>query len=169
MTGIMIIASLLHFMNGEHQETKLIGQLDNFFNFDHYILLMNPSADINRFIRTEWTPQSLFVLRNNDDNVTELEILERTNSKNTFVVVVPGSGNFESIFDLLRRIKKIQQFQVKIGIFFQEFVSIDDLRKLFEWCKEQLLVDIFAATYADVIELAGHVRSLNIIRLENLM
>lgn len=42
---------------------------------------------------------------------------------------------------------------MKIGIFFPHFASTEDLQTLFEWCKKQLIVNIFAATNAYSSEL----------------
>lgn len=40
------------------------------------------------------------------------------------------------------------QGNMKIGIFFSHFASSEYLQTLFEWCREQLIVNIFVALYA---------------------
>lgn len=155
MARILIIASLVQALSGEYQEMKLISQLSNFFKFDHHIYLLHASADDERFInRNESTPRSLLTFKSVDDvgSKVQTEML----SKNTFFIIAPGDTEFVRNSTLLHRIKKIQRLQtsMKIGIFFSTVASSEDLRKLFEWCKEQLIVNVFAATYID--------RSLNV-------
>lgn len=149
---VVTMINLFPIICGEYQ--KLIIELNNFFNFDQNIFILDSTADINSFIITrpdKFTPQSLYVFDSIDENFTELDRLTRVSSKNTFTIVVSVYSDYESCVILLKRIKKIQRLQtnMKIGMFFPHFISTEKLHKLFGWCKEHLIVNIFAATYPD--------------------
>lgn len=140
---------------GEYQEQQLISELNKFFNFDHNILFLDTTVDINRFIytkvRRKFTPTSLYTFEIVDGNITGMVNLTKINSKNTFLIVSPNGSNYERNLNLLTKIKKIQRLQLKmkIGLFFQEIVSSEDLRKIFEWSWKHRIINIFAATYVD--------------------
>src|ERR1700761_7889418 len=106
MLSIVNISSLLlPIICGVHQELKLIRDLNDFFNFDHNILLLDSSIDTTCFVDGESTPKSLYVFESDNDNITELESLTEINSKNTFMVVVPGSSDFDiNLLDLVYKI-----------------------------------------------------------------
>lgn len=151
MTGVDAIISLLSIFLVEYQEVKLISELNKNFNFDHNVLLLDSSVDINSFIDTrEVIPRSLYVFQSVDGKIIGLDSVTNITSKNTFMIVVPDGSNFDNNLNLLQQIKKIQKLHInmKIGIFFPHFASMDDLKTMFEWCKEQLIVNIFAACYA---------------------
>lgn len=151
MTGVDTIVSLLSIFLVEYQEVKLISELNKIFNFDHNVFLLDSSVNTNRFIDTrEVIPRSLYVFQNVDGKITGLESVTNITSKNTFMIVVPEGANFDNNLNLFQQIKKIQKLQInmKIGIFFPHFASVDDLKTLFEWCKKQLIVNIFAVFYA---------------------
>lgn len=143
---VIMMLSLLPCVIGEHQEMRLIAELNNVFNFDHHIFLLDRTTDVDRFVNiTELTPKSLLVFDGNNDNEIGLEI----QSKNTFMIVVPCSCEFDRNIDLLHRLKNIQRLQIhmKIGIYYPELASTEELQKMFDWCREQLIINIFAATY----------------------
>lgn len=133
----------------QYEESKLINKLNNFFKFDHNIVLLDSLEDANRFANMGGiVPQSFYVFkRTKDNNITGLEKLTEIRSKNTFTIVLLENGTFQSNLNFLHQFKTIQRLHVnmKIGIFFSQFVSINDLRHLFEWCKEHLIIKIFAA------------------------
>lgn len=137
-----------------YQEGKLIRQLNNHFNFDHNIFLLNTSADVNRFVdptcNREFTPQSWYdVSGNTDDHLTELASLTNATSTNPFVIVVPESSKFANNLDLLNRMKRIQRVRLdmKFGVFFRQTASTEDVRELFEWSWKNRIINIFAVTY----------------------
>lgn len=143
------VLTLLHLLPVIHpQELLLISQLNHFFNFDHNVLLLDASADIHRFInKRQDTPQSVYVFNSMGDNVTGLENLKKISSKNTFLIVVPVSVNFESNLKLLTQLKKVQRLKknMKVGMFFSEYISIENLEKLFQWFWNHKIINIFAA------------------------
>lgn len=51
---------------------------------------------------------------------------------------------------------------MKIGLFFRHTVYSADLRKIFEWFRRQRIVNIFAATYPEVIQESGENRSFSV-------
>lgn len=155
------------------QEIKLINQLNDFYSFDHNVFLLDSATDMNCFVNTrtqeeftEFTPQSLYVLKNVGDNITGLETLNKIKSKNTFIIVVPQSSEFKDNFKLLAQLKKIQRLQIsmKIGVFFSHIVASDNLQSLFQWFWKNQIINIFAAfhSYDDVIRVSSAESSLNI-------
>lgn len=148
---VVIIVSLSTIVCGKNPESELISELSNFFDFDHNIFLLQSSVDINRFIgAAELTPRTIFVIEDlNGNNNTEMETVKEIRSKNTFVIAALYGTSFDENLELFKQLKTLQQLKlnIKIGIFFQQFVSADDIRKLFEWCKEELIYLVFAATY----------------------
>lgn len=133
----------------EYQELVLISQLNDAFNFDHNIFLMHSSADIGHFVsstdQVNYTPRCLFIF--DEGSTAALEIFEHRTGKKELLIVVPTSSNFDSNLTLLSFVKKIQLLNVnlKIGIFFSHFVTSDDLQKLFEWCWNHRIINIFTA------------------------
>src|ERR1700761_210545 len=127
MLSIVNISSLLlPIICGVHQELKLIRDLNDFFNFDHNILLLDSSIDTTCFVDGESTPKSLYVFESANDNVTGLESLTEITSKNTFMVVVTGSSKLDN--NLMNLVEEIQKLQIdmKIGVFFANFASQKD-------------------------------------------
>lgn len=141
--------TLLHLLPViQPQELLLITQLNYFFTFDHNVFLLDASADIHRFVnKRPDTPQSVYVFNSMSDNVTGLENLKKISSKNTFLIVVPASVNFENNLKLLTQVKKVQRLKknMKVGVFFTDYVSIENLRKLFQWFWNHKIINIFAA------------------------
>src|ERR1700743_2932932 len=77
--------------------------------------------------KDENIPQSLYIFRRAADNITGLNTRTRIESKNTFLIVVLESGEFQTNLDFLHQLKRIQRLQtkMKIGMFFSsQFVSI---------------------------------------------
>lgn len=174
MTGFLKMMSLTSIVCNEYRELKLINELNNFYNFDHNIFIVDSSRDINCFINTrtwgEGIPQSFYVLNSASDNISEIASLKKLNSKNTLLIVVPQNSEFENNLNLLHRFRNIRdvtersQLTIKIGMIFPDYVSRDNLLKLFGWCKEHLIINIFAAIYfhPDGVEESTAERSLNI-------
>lgn len=61
----------------------------------------------------------------------------------------------ESYIGIMNQIVRIQASyerlyrNMKIGVFFQRFVTEKDLQKLFEWCWERGIINIFVASFVD--------------------
>lgn len=148
MSSIVAIISLLPIIC-VHQEIKLINELNNFFKFDYNIFLLDSSADLECFIHRENTPKSFYVLEDNNNDTTGLEKLKEMKSKNPFMIVVTGSSKFKINLKLLTQLQGAQRLQsnTKIGVFFSH-LSMEDLKKFFQWCKKHLIINIFAATYS---------------------
>lgn len=159
---IETIVILLPIICNGYPEMDVISRLTDYFNFDHHLLLLNSTADANSFIN-RFTPQTLYVLRD-DDDVTGLENVKEINSKNTFMIIASDTSKFKH--NLLLGIKNIQRLQsnMKIGVFFSQCLSTQDLYNFFEWCKDHQIVNIFAATYLSLDNIQGSCseRPLNI-------
>lgn len=139
-----------------HQEVKLINQLNNFFDFDHNILLLDSSIDYNRYvhgsdsIKDNYTPQSLYNFEWINNSIVGLESLKKIRSKNTFLIVVPASSQSEGNIKLFARIKSIQRLNIymKIGVFFPDLASTHSIEKMFRLCwDEHRMLNVFAAFY----------------------
>lgn len=137
---------------GEYKELKLIRQLHTLFNFDHIVYLLHPTVDINCLVngktQDDIIPQSLFVLNGNSNKIAELESFTELKSKRPLMIVILESPNIDLNSNLLHHMKEIQSRQVnlKIGLFLSHLTTMQDLQKLFRWCKEHQIVNIFAAT-----------------------
>lgn len=142
------IINLLSVIYPEYQDIGIIGQLNSFFNFDHNILLLHSSADINLFINTKLeTPRSVYVFKSSDVNYTGLEGIMDIKSKNSFLIVAPE--NFDHGLNFIFRIREIQNLMtMKIGVFFSHFLSSEDLHNFFELCWTHGIINIFAAFHA---------------------
>lgn len=146
---VVLIMTLVHLICCENPELKLIRELNDFFSFDHNLFLLEASVDTNRFISsTGQAPQAIYVFNNViSGTIAELETVTEISSKNIFTLVALSDSSFERNLNFFGRLKNIQRLQkkMKIGIFFPQLSSMDDLSELFEWCKENLIVNIFAA------------------------
>lgn len=161
---VVLFVSLLPVIScSGDQAKKLIGELNHHFNFDHDIFLKESTADIVHYmdINSE-TPQTIYVQVAQEDNTTSIT---KISSKNTFLIVILESSTIKQSYDFLEYVKTIQQIQIsmKIGVFFRQAASIDDVRTLFEWCKKHLVVNVFAAsswidegTEATEVEIGDH-------------
>lgn len=140
----------------QYQEYILINELNDYYKFDHNIFLLGSSVDPDRFVNLSFiatkqfksTPQSLYVFEDGRNNIKGLETLTAAiKSKNTFLIVSPDQANFNENLILLTQIKEIQRLNInmKIGVFFSDTISIDDLKKLLEWCWKQRIINIFTA------------------------
>jgi len=116
-------------------------------------------VDINRFISSKnavkQTPQTVYVFKDFNQSITQSVFVTKIWSKNTFTSIALVGSSFDrnhAIFEQLRAILRLQ-FNMKIGIFFKQTVLEDDLNELFKWCKENLIVHVFAASYASVTEM----------------
>lgn len=146
----MNITAILGILPLISQEVQLINGLNNFFNFDHNIFLVETSKDINQFISNGKYPKSLYFFDSTSNNISVLQGLTEIRSKNNFMIVVPGSFQaFSRNINLLNRINEIQRLDInmKIGMFFPQYAAMEDLQKLFEWCRNNLMAYVFAATY----------------------
>ncbi len=159
--GIEAILGILPLIS---QEASLICDLNNYFKFDHNVLLLDSSAVTDHFIGCGSSPKSVYVFESANGNVTGLESLREIKSKNTFTIVVPGSSTFEENLNLLKKVRRIHRLDkdMKLGLFFQYFTSLDELRTHFQWLKDQLIVNVFAAAYLEAIESTWSEGSLNI-------
>lgn len=154
MTAIGAIIDVLSVVsNITYQELLLINQLNNFFNFDHNVFLLDSSVDANRFIRIRedknFTPQSLFIFQS-ADNFTNLESLKEIKAKNIFLILAPKCVSFQRNVNLLGQVKTIQRLniQMKIGVFFSHTDSKEDKQELLQWCWNNRIINIFVATYS---------------------
>lgn len=159
--GVVIIVCLLTIVCGEtHPELKLISELNNYFDFDHNNFLLESSVDIDRFISAGGpTPRTIYAFKDVNENTAEVDTLQEIRGKNTFTIVALDGSSFDRSFEFFKQFNDsiIQplQFNIKIGIFFQQFVSADNLRKLFEWCKEEPIAHVFAASYVQLEGMEG--------------
>lgn len=92
LTTVLILVPIIC---GDNREQKLIGQLNELFNFDHNIFLLNSSVDIDRFVngrsRGECTPKSVYVFKIIDDDITGLDALTEIKSSRSLLPRLPNS------------------------------------------------------------------------------
>lgn len=159
--GITTLVTLMPLIS---QEVKLIGELNGFFHYDNCFFLLDSSAEIDNFISCSASCPQIFFVFENRDSLRGLEGLKKVQSKNTFMIVALLSSAFDENVKLLKRVKRLQRrdLNMKIGIFFQQFTSMEDIGQLFQWCKNNQIVHVFAATYTDPIDVRSGERSLNV-------
>lgn len=146
--AIAAVANVLSVLRPDFQELELINQMNSFFNFDHNVFLLDSVAG-NSFLNTKsnfTAPQSIHYFDSVDDNLIGLENLKEIKSKNTFVIVVLASSKFENNVNIRSRIKEIQRLNMKIGVFFMQSASSEDLEKLFKWCWKNKIINLFVTT-----------------------
>lgn len=155
MASVVRIINLLPIIICEYQQLTLINRLNEFLNFDHNVFLLENSAtvEINCFMKNyksadEYTPQSHYIFGSADDNITGWA--SHIESKNTLMIVVFDTFDFDSNINLLNKIHRVGSINIKFGVFFLQIISNENLLKLFKWCWEYRLMNIFAATYTEV-------------------
>lgn len=137
-----------------YKQKELIGQLTAHFKFDHNIFVFSPSLLVNSteyFLNTsDFTPRSWLTLNTTqirqDENFTDDIKIE---SNHAFMIVVPEIADFDSNFTIMSEVKVIQRRQIhmKIGIFLANVTPTENLLKFFDWCKRELIVNIFVASF----------------------
>lgn len=112
MSLALRILNLLPIVTCEYRELRLINQLNELFNFDHNVFLLESSVTVhsNCFINLQpeccARPQSLHVFGNvNDKNITEWT--NHIDSKNTFIIVAFDTYHFESNVNLMEKIHRV--------------------------------------------------------------
>lgn len=144
---VVLIVSLLQLINcRENPAKKLISKLNHYFDFDHNIFLEDSPSNIARYLDTNCeTPRTIHVFKSvQEGNIPSItQIL----SKNTFLIAILGSSTIEQNYDFLQYVNTIQRIPIsmKIGVFFRQVTSIDNVRILFTWCKEHHVANVFAA------------------------
>lgn len=130
---------------------NLINKLNNFYCFDHNLMLMESTSIADQFINTpvsaielnSYVPQTLYVI---NDISGEIKINPIRRSKNTFMIIGLKSTNLEKNIIFMTKIKDFQRVNVnlKIGLFFSQSLPTSDyLLQLFEWCWQNSIVHIF--------------------------
>lgn len=167
---IILTIALLSTVRPQYQELELISQLNNFFIFDHNVFLLDSSTDFDRYILTKSiglnsttndgykdTPKSIYIFQVLENNITGLENLVEIKSKNTFLIIALGSSNFERNLQFLTQVKLIKRLNInmKIGMFFSDISSSDNVQQLFTWCWNNHIVHIFTAFYSNSEQIEG--------------
>lgn len=168
MAVITLIILLVPLVSATYVERKLIGELNDHFNIDHNLFLLDTSVNLNRFINSEaqprnCIPQSVVIFRCDQvEDASGIEFLDNPKAKNELLIVTSSATTYNSNLSLLLRIKAIQRrrLNIKIGLFFSHFVS-DDLHQLFNWAFKNRIINIFAATLIN-IDYRGMGRKVNI-------
>lgn len=127
----------------------LINSLNDFYRFDHLILLADSSIDLNQFISLnggiQLTPQTIYTF----DNRSEQTTLHAITSRNTLLIVVIDSVTFEhepKSLALIKSMRKPYDVDIKIGVFFtQHMTSLNVTEQLFRWSWTVGIVNIFSA------------------------
>lgn len=144
---IHVVVGVLNLLS---QESRLINELNNCFEFDQNIFLVDASADFDHFVRNGNQSQSLFTINRGDEvsNAYVESILE-IQSKNVFTIVVSESSSIGRNLHLLNRIAVMQDFyqNMKVGMFFSNITSMADVRGHFLWFRKNLIVNAFLAAY----------------------
>lgn len=149
---IVTVLSIICGVEGSNQELEqqLISALNDFFKFDHNLFVIEESSANHFFNAANQVPRTIFTFKNNErDNFTVLERLTEIHSKNTLLIIILDGSSLYKNAAFLIRFKSLQRLQtsMKIGLFFTQLVSLEDIKQLFQWCNESLIVNIFVAFY----------------------
>ncbi|XP_037049033.1 uncharacterized protein LOC119083419 [Bradysia coprophila] len=142
----------------QQQEIVLINRLNDFFKFDHNIFLIDSSVDAERFMhpvnQRDIVPISSYRFKfRGDEGIEGLDRLTRIDSKYPLMIIVVGSGALEGNGNssLPARFVQMHRLQrnMKIGFFISRpFAGDGVLQKLFRWCWNHGLTNIFVATFS---------------------
>lgn len=149
---ILNILSTVHF---QYQERELIGELNEFFDFDHNIFLLESTSYHHRYIcmssnnggsDDQCVPQTVLLL--NDESRTDIgRELKSITSKNTFLIAVvetPIDSRFLSKIQSIRELKT----NMKIGVFFVHAITTPlIIENMFRWSWRVKILNIFSAFY----------------------
>lgn len=114
---------------------NLISRLNNCFQFDHNIFLLDSVIDNNGSIPAEdnkFIAQTVYIFNHSLDNSNsthQLETMTEVTSRKAFLIVVVESLEFENNSQLLIQVKRIQRLSVntRIGVFFQINITSNDI------------------------------------------
>ncbi len=163
----------------QYQELKLINQLNEFYDFDHNIFLLDSTVDHDRYVNIflstfnsefgKYTPQSVYTFDNGQGQKfthIELSYLNEITSKNTFLIVAVENVNFDNKSTILSEFEGLLVSKnVKIGVFFAgNITTMDTIKKLFRWSWSVGIVNIFCTFYTNREQNAGS--SLNVFRFD---
>lgn len=160
VTILSVLCTLVSCQQRPDNSSHLIDQLNDFFRFDHQILLTDSLSDLNRLLPTRSpssgsilegvTPQTVYIfndLQDGDLNVTHQLATCSVNGKKRFLIaVVSRSLKLDS--KIFAQIKSIRDCDVnlKIGVFFAYDVnSLGTVEQLFRWSWSVGIVNIFCA------------------------
>ncbi len=147
------------------KEFNLINQLNEFFDFDHNIFLLDSTLDPSRYVSIlsptfdsehgKYTPQSVYTFDNSPgSNFTDIRMinLDEITSKNTFLIVAVENLDFDINSTIMSEIRRIRSLQIitniKVGVFVRnEVTSMDIIEQLSEWSWNIGIVNIFFAFF----------------------
>lgn len=149
------------------QEVDLIKKLNQFYLFDHNLILIESTTNLDKFINVPESlccvPQTLYVF---EDISEEMNTKSISRSTNTFMIIGLKGINLERNLIFLTKIKDFQRDNnnLKIGLFIIESLPTSDyLLQLFKWFWQNSIVNIFVAYSAQTgIEIHHSEYSLHI-------
>lgn len=155
---ISTVVGVLESYRPLYQELLFIDQLNQFFDFDYNIFMIDTSVDPNRFIddsRHQNAPRSVYHLQTLDDDEKELRKLERLTKiagKKLFFIVVTNEINLKCNSSLQLKLTRMYRWKrdTQIGVFIsrdQKTANVD-YEKFLSCCLNQGLVNIFVVTFS---------------------
>lgn len=140
--------------NYPSEAVHLIKKLNRFYRFDHNLILMESSSNIDEISSSIPTPslvpQTLYVV---SDISGEIQIRPIRRSKNTFMVIWLTSTDLQRNLNFLTKIKNYRRvnMNVKLGLFFrQTFPTSEVLMELFQWFWLMSIINIIVVYPAEV-------------------
>lgn len=149
----MIFINRLNDFPQQFHKANLINRLNDFLDFDHNIILLDSSLDLNLYfpINENGVPRTLCNFGDNSNNNTQLAALKTVTSKNTFLIVIGtplAMNNNKKLWAHIERIGRMN-YDMKIGIFFvrQNPTAMSTIEELFRWSWRVGIANIFCAFY----------------------
>lgn len=158
---INLLSAVVQCQQKQRHEVNLIRRLNDFFAFDHNIFLLDRTLDPDRFVASAFAydkiiPQSVYIVEDDsENNNTETTYVKKITSMNTLLIV--GVDDFRNDSKVLAEVKKIQNSNVKIGVFFGRNIvtSMGLVEQLFRWSWSVGIVNIFGAFYKSIDDAAA--------------
>lgn len=146
---LLVCISLASRIQAHSPEIKLITKLNQFYCFDHNLILLESTTILDQFVNTprsssSYVPQTLQVI---EDITGEINTKSFRRSANAFMIIGFRSTNIERNLIFLTKIKDFQRVNIdlKIGLFVMQPLpnGYDYVLQLFKWCWVNSIVNIF--------------------------
>lgn len=150
----IIILNVLSSVQPQYTDTILIHRLNNFFDFDHNIFIIDSSAEVCHFVESSNhnVPKTLFLFETLAElsGVKTFGKLKEIKSKNSLLIVVIESDAVYHDSNFQIRFIKICRLQRNMKILFfisRQFATVDDLHGLFRLCYNNGIANMMIATF----------------------
>lgn len=163
--GVILFYAAIQCNLAQYFEVDLVNRLNDHFDFDHNIFLLERTLDPDRYVTASpsgsdhgrFTPQSVYTFIGDGSGINCTTYVNNvTIGKNPLLIAAVTNLNFGNDSKILAEVKRIRNLQIisnlKIGIFVARNVvtSTDLIERLFRWSWSIGIVNIFVAFYSNI-------------------